>query len=443
VRDSSLRLPHGERGKVVDIKVFDRSQHPSLPTGVNQVVRISIAQTRRLTEGDKMAGRHGNKGVISKVVPVEDMPFLADGTTVDLILDPLGVPGRMNIGQILETHLGWAAERLGFQAISPAFDGAKEGEIAAELGRAWLMDRAWQEAARRAWRWLADMAYDTDLLDDDDDARMIHVSHWLADLGYDTGRLSYDRTYARRSVLEEWLREQGHEPTDCLVWEDDDRSWEDRELANEQARVICLKLWLESEGQDTSDLDLGVLSAAALRYSQQSGRPMPTTGKVILYDGQTGEPFDQPVTVGIINMVKLLHLVEDKIHARSTGPYSLVTQQPLGGKAQMGGQRFGEMEVWALEAYGAAYTLREMLTVKSDDVIGRVQAYEAIVKGEEIQDPSIPESFRVLVKELQSLGLSIQVIGDGGEIMHFGKEEQEEKVPTLGLDLRAPGFGLD
>jgi len=441
VKDSSLRLPHGERGKIVDVKVFDRAEHPSLPTGVNQVVRVSIAQTRKLAEGDKMAGRHGNKGVISKVVAVEDMPFLADGTPVELILDPLGVPGRMNIGQILETHLGWAAEQLGFQAVSPVFDGADENEIAAELARAWMIHRAWQDVGRRAWNWFREMGYDTEFLRDEQEACLLYLAHWLSDESHDRDALFRDRVYAQRAALEEWLRELGYEPRDLLVWEDDDRPRSDREMADEKARNVCLKLWLEEQGQDTSDLDLEDLSAAAVSYSKMSGVPMPTTGKVILYDGETGEPFDQPVTVGVISMVKLLHLVEDKIHARSTGPYSLVTQQPLGGKAQMGGQRFGEMEVWALEAYGAAYTLREMLTVKSDDVTGRVQAYEAIIKGEDIKEPSIPESFRVLVKELQSLGLSIQVIGDGGEVMHFGKEDQEEKVPTLGLDLRAPGFG--
>jgi len=268
------------------------------------------------------------------------------------------------------------------------------------------------------------------------------LSHWLSEGECDNERLLHDRIYARRSALEAWLRELGYEPQDLLVWEGDDRPRAGRDAADQKARDLCLKLWLEEHGQDTSGLpDSESLSAAAVSYSHKTGIPMPTTGKVILYDGETGEPFDQPVTVGVINMMKLLHLVEDKIHARSTGPYSLVTQQPLGGKAQMGGQRFGEMEVWALEAYGAAHTLQEMLTVKSDDVAGRVQTYEAIIKGEGIQEPSIPESFRVLVKELQSLGLSIQVIANNGEVLRFGKEDQEEKVPALGLDLRAPGFG--
>jgi DNA-directed RNA polymerase subunit beta len=272
VKDTSLRVPHGVRGKVIDVKVFSRANNDELPAGVSQMVRVSIAQKRKISVGDKMAGRHGNKGVISRILPVEDMPFLPDGTPVDIILNPLGVPHRMNIGQILETHLGWAAERLGYKVATPVFDGAAEETIHQELERAGL----------------------------------------------------------------------------------------------------------------------------------------PRDGKVELYDGRTGEPFDNPVTVGYIYMLKLAHLVEDKIHARSTGPYSLVTQQPLGGKAQFGGQRFGEMEVWALEAYGAAHTLQEMLTVKSDDVMGRVKTYEAIVKGENIMEVGVPESFKVLVKELQSLGLNVE-----------------------------------
>ncbi|MEA3346140.1 MAG: DNA-directed RNA polymerase subunit beta [Chloroflexota bacterium] len=441
VKNTSLLLPHGERGKVVDIKSFDRSDHPGLPTGVNQVVQVHVAQTRKLIAGDKMAGRHGNKGVVSKVVPIEDMPFLKDGTPVEMILDPLGVPGRMNIGQILEAHLGWAAEQLGFQAVSPVFDGASEDEIAAELARAWLIDQAWREVGRRAWDWLQEMEYDTESLRDDEEARLLYLAHWLEGEGYDRDRFFHDHVYARRSALEEWLQELGYEPEELLVWEGDDRPQDEREAADQRARDLCLRLWLEAQGQDTSDVDSEDLAAAAVSYSERNGEPMPTTGKVTLYDGETGESFDRPVTVGIVNMMKLHHLVEDKIHARSTGPYSLVTQQPLGGKARMGGQRFGEMEVWALEAYGAAHTLQEMLTIKSDDVTGRAQAYEAIVKGGEIREPSLPESFQVLVKELQSLGLSVQAIGDDGKVTRFGKEKQKERVPRLGLGLRAPGFG--
>ncbi len=297
VKDTSLRVPHGVHGKVIDVKTFrrdDDSDH-ELPAGVNEMVRVSIAQKRKISEGDKMAGRHGNKGVISRILPIEDMPFLPDGTSVDIILNPIGVPSRMNLGQVLETHLGWAASKLGFRVATPVFDGAREDEI------------------------------------------------------------------------KELLTEAG----------------------------------------------------------------LPEDGKVDLYDGRTGEKFDRPVTVGVIYMLKLAHLVEDKIHARSTGPYSLVTQQPLGGKAQFGGQRFGEMEVWALYAYGAAYTLQEMLTVKSDDTVGRVKTYEAIVKGDEITGAGVPESFKVLVKELRSLGLSIDVINEDEQTVEFAEDNSRDLLSNL------------
>ena len=299
VKDTSLRVPHGERGKVVEVKVFSRDGGDELPPGVNQLVRVSIAQKRKIGAGDKMAGRHGNKGVISRVLPIEDMPFLPDGTPVDIILNPLGVPHRMNIGQIMETHLGWAAEALGFKIATPVFDGASEEDI------------------------------------------------------------------------EELLRRAG----------------------------------------------------------------LPDTGKVRLFDGRTGEPFDQPITVGYTYMLKLAHLVEDKVHARSTGPYSLITQQPLGGKAQFGGQRFGEMEVWALEAYGAANILQEILTVKSDDVVGRVKTYEAIVKGENIMEPGVPESFKVLVKELQSLGINVEVLNEDEQKIQFVEDTSNDVMPELGINL--------
>jgi DNA-directed RNA polymerase subunit beta len=299
VKDTSLRVPHGERGKVVEVKVFSREQSDELPPGVNQLVRVSIAQKRKIGAGDKMAGRHGNKGVISRVLPIEDMPFLPDGTPVDIILNPLGVPHRMNIGQIMETHLGWAADALGIKIATPVFDGATEEDI------------------------------------------------------------------------EEYLRR-----------------------AN-----------------------------------------LPDTGKIQLFDGRTGEPFDHPITVGYTYMLKLAHLVEDKVHARSTGPYSLITQQPLGGKAQFGGQRFGEMEVWALEAYGAANILQEILTVKSDDVVGRVKTYEAIVKGENIMEPGVPESFKVLVKELQSLGINVEVLNEDEQKIQFVEDTSNDVMPELGINI--------
>ncbi len=545
VKDSSLRLPHGEHGRVVDVAIFDREEHRDLPAGVNQLVRVSVAQKRKLTEGDKMAGRHGNKGVISSVVPLEDMPFLKDGTPIQIILNPLGVPGRMNIGQILETHLGWAASRLGFTAVTPVFDGANEREIRAELAQAWIVDHAWQEITERTWAWLgadtvpipvkpgsagspatssagspatssagspatssvespatssagspATSSVESSnevgpplgwMYEDDNDARLMFILDWLG--GADSDRYAYDEErlvsevrrgrldYARHLVACEWLREKGYNPDKVLVSFDarpadglarpgdgpvspeKAGSGGDNLMASSGQKLngpgwdrraidAGLKLWLEHVlDEDDEAVDLTELSGADLEaYAEQvflrTGHVPPTSGKMALYDGKTGGSFDQPVTVGVIHMMKLAHLVEDKVHARSTGPYSLVTQQPLGGKAQFGGQRFGEMEVWALEAYGAAYTLQEILTVKSDDMIGRVKTYEAIVKGEPVHEAGVPASFQVLVKELQSLGLSVEAIGEGGEVYHFGKEERRERVPRLrtGLGLLDPNF---
>jgi DNA-directed RNA polymerase subunit beta len=342
VRDTSLKVPHGEGGKVIGVKTFSRDAGDDLPPGVNELVRVYVAKKRKIAEGDKLAGRHGNKGVIAKIVPEEDMPFLDDGRAVDVVLNPLGVPSRMNIGQILETHLGWAAAHGVFpegghvssrapinapdprSVATPVFDGATEGDV--------------------------------------DDA------------------------------LVEWARSTS------------------------------------SNGNVAMDID------------EKAPRGSRCSGKVTLYDGKSGQPFAQDVTVGFMYIMKLLHLVDDKIHARSTGPYSLVTQQPLGGKAQFGGQRFGEMEVWALEAYGSAYTLQEMLTIKSDDTIGRVKAYEAIVKGENIAEPSIPESFKVLLKEMQSLALDVQVLSDEGREVEVREEDDEllRAAEELGIDL-SPG----
>ena len=318
VRDTSLKVPHGEYGIVVEAKVFTRENGDELSPGVNQAVRIYIAQKRKISVGDKMAGRHGNKGVVSRVLPVEDMPFLPNGRPLDIVLNPLGVPSRMNIGQVLEIHLSLAAKALGFNIATPVFDGAKEIDI------------------------------------------------------QDTLELAND--YVN------------------FEWEDFEAKYKD--VLGEE---VMKYLW---DNRDHRALWKGV--------------PISRDGKVQLRDGRTGEPFDSPVTIGHMHYLKLHHLVDDKIHARSTGPYSLVTQQPLGGKAQFGGQRFGEMEVWALEAYGAAYTLQEILTVKSDDVVGRVKTYEAIIKGDNIPEPGIPESFKVLLKELQSLGLDVTVLDDEG-----------------------------
>jgi DNA-directed RNA polymerase subunit beta len=439
VKDSSLRLPHGEKGKVVDVKTFTREEHPDLPAGVEKMVRVSVAQKRKLTVGDKMAGRHGNKGVISRIVPVEDMPYLSDGRPVEIILNPTGVPGRMNLGQVLEIHLGWATERLGFRAITPVFDGAKESEIRAELGRAWMIDRAWKVITDRAWEWVKQFNYDPEELEDDGEVRRLYINEWIGqNENYQSDLLITDEIYARRSVLREYLLERGFDADGILLFDNTDVLPSERQQRDDAAIDASLRLWME-----WADPEFFIPEEAAgkelLQLANQvmfnTGRPVPLYGKHTLYDGRTGEPFDRPVTVGIIHMLKLAHLVEDKVHARSTGPYSLVTQQPLGGKAQFGGQRFGEMEVWALEAYGAAYTLQEMLTVKSDDVQGRVKTYEAIVKGEPIEEPGIPTSFRVLVKELQSLGLAVEAITESGEVIKFGKDEEKKNMPRMSTGL--------
>ena len=325
VRDTSLKVPHGAYGIVVDAKVFTREDGDELSPGVNESVRIYIAQKRKISVGDKMAGRHGNKGVVSRVLPVEDMPYLPNGRPLDIVLNPLGVPSRMNIGQVLEIHLSLAAKALGFNIETPVFDGAKEIDI------------------------------------------------------QDTLELANDYV---------------NMPFDAEEAEDGEENFYDK--------------YKDTLREDVMDY----LSENRAHRSLWKGVPISRDGKVQLRDGRTGEYFDGKVTIGHMHYLKLHHLVDDKIHARSTGPYSLVTQQPLGGKAQFGGQRFGEMEVWALEAYGAAYTLQEILTVKSDDVVGRVKTYEAIIKGENIPEPGVPESFKVLLKELQSLGLDVKVLDE-------------------------------
>ena len=333
VRDTSLKVPHGEEGKVIGVRVFTREDGDELPPGVNELVRVYVAQKRKITDGDKLAGRHGNKGVISKILPVEDMPFLADGTPVDIVLNPLGVPGRMNVGQVLETHLGWVA-KTGWQV---------EGD-----------DEEWKDRLRA--------------------------------IGADA---SEPNTNVATPVFDG---------------------------AHEEEITGLLGSTLPNRDGD-----------------QMIG----SSGKTLLFDGRTGEPFKDPVSVGYIYILKLLHLVDDKIHARSTGPYSMITQQPLGGKAQFGGQRFGEMEVWALEAYGAAYALQELLTIKSDDVLGRVKVYEAIVKGENVPEPGIPESFKVLIKEMQSLCLNVEVLSSDGAAIEMRDTDEDvfRAAEELGIDL--------
>jgi len=382
VKDTSLRVPHGEWGKVINVRVFSRDSGDDLPAGVNQWVQVWIAQKRRVSVGDKLAGRHGNKGVISLIAPAEDMPFLPDGTPVDIILNPIGVPSRMNLGQVLETHLGWAAEMLGLKVLTPVFDGASDVAIEDALARAWIAQRAG--------------AVDLNPSNDHPTLQLEQAEAWLESQGYNADR----------------------------VFSDDYPG---------EAREVCLRLWLEELGIASGDLDQQQLEQVVEKVKTERNLSPPIMGKVILRDGRGGVPFDQPVTVGSIYMMKLIHLVEDKVHARSTGPYSLITQQPLGGKAQFGGQRFGEMEVWALEAYGAAHNLQEILTIKSDDVTGRAKTYEAIVKNEDILQPGVPESFRVLVKELQSLGLAIEVINEEER----ATAEETKEAPKLEAELEA------
>jgi DNA-directed RNA polymerase subunit beta len=370
VKDSSLRMPSGEWGRVIKTTIFSRDNHDELPAGVNKLIQVWVAQKRKVAVGDKMSGRHGNKGVISIVLPEDDMPFLPDGTPVDIILNPLGVPSRMNIGQVMEAHLGWAAQTLGFKALNPIFDGADALTIEDALAKTWI---AWKAGAVNFSP------------EDPGNARtdLEKVGEWLACHGFDAAE----------------IMDEGHEGA---------------------ARKASLCLWLEELGlgdnhqlRALSDKDLEQLAQKV--YKERKLYP-PIFGKMELRDGRTGELFDKPVTVGNIYIMKLIHLVGDKVHARSTGPYSLITQQPLGGKAQFGGQRFGEMEVWALEGHGAAHTLQEMLTIKSDDVMGRAKAYESLVKGEDIQQLGIPESTKVLFMELRSLGFAVELLSEGENV---------------------------
>ena len=358
VRDTSLKVPHGEQGKVIDVKVFSRDESHELPPGVNQLVRVYVAQKRKISVGDKLAGRHGNKGVISKILPIEDMPFMADGTPVDIILNPLGVPSRMNVGQVLEAHLGYAA-RYGW-----SINGSTVG----------------QEPVR--------------------------------------GTEKKTRPVTPASTL-------------IATPVFDGAHWDEEEEAGKHPTIKSIFQNLQPESTDS-------------RYGD-NGRLMQDDGKMVLYNGRTGEAYDNPITVGVVYILKLAHLVDDKIHARSTGPYSMITQQPLGGKAQFGGQRFGEMEVWALEAYGAAYCLQELLTIKSDDVLGRVKVYEAIVKGENIPEPGIPESFKVLIKEMQALCLNVEVLNTSGAEIEMRELDEDifRTAEELGIDLSRPERGSD
>ncbi len=404
VRDTSLRVPHGEGGVVVDIKTFTRENKDELSPGVNKMVRVYLAQKRKVHAGDKMAGRHGNKGVISRVLPEEDMPFMPDGTPLQICLNPLGVPSRMNVGQVLEVHLGIAAQKLGIKIATPVFDGAHESEIEKlSLASKFLekIDTLLTYAVRL--RSTADIPVV--------DGALGHTAGQLLEMAaklrgaekpvYDGEKIdveAYDKKFEELNLLAYDRQEKDKEGLCKQMIELADRYFiAAAKLLGDMAPLFGLDI-LKNKKSDTAEQELSEYAESVF------------TGKTILYDGRTGEPFDNPVTVGCMYMIKLIHMVDDKIHARSTGPYSLVTQQPLGGKAQFGGQRFGEMEVWALEAYGAAHTLQEILTIKSDDVVGRVKAYEAIVKGENVPEPGIPESFKVLLEELRSLALDVKIL---------------------------------
>ena len=384
VKDTSLRVPHGESGKVINVRIFSRDDGDELPVRVNKWVQVWVAQKRKISVGDKLAGRHGNKGVISIVAPVEDMPYLPDGTPVDIVLNPIGVPSRMNLGQILETHLGWVGQMLGFKAVTPVFDGALDTDIEDGMARLWMAQQA------------GAVVFDSD-------------NH--------SSQFDLAKTKA-------WIKSKGFDAEKAFA--DEHRG---------EARFIGLKAWLETQGVASHKLGIKEVEKQVRQLTEERNLPSPIGGKTQLRDGRTGELFDQPITVGNIYMLKLIHLVEDKVHARATGPYSLISQQPLGGKAQFGGQRFGEMEVWSLEAYGAAHNLQEMLTTKSDDVTGRSKTYEAIVKGDDIMPPGVPESFKVLVKELQSLGLSVEVLNEEEKAVSADKVreagESERELPTL------------
>jgi len=341
---------------------------------------------------------------------------------------------------VLETHLGWAAESLGFRAITPVFDGATEEEIEAELARAWMINEAWRVTGDKAWEWLESVkAYSAEDLKDDEEARLIYLANVLANTGIDVQELMGNRLLARRQAMNMWLKAEGYDPALITAFPEDNIPVSERSAQDERAVRACLDLWANSLGKELDlNQSLEELRKAAQQIMLETGNPVPTIGKQILRDGKTGDRYDQPVTVGYMTFMKLHHLVEDKVHARATGPYSLVTQQPLGGKAQFGGQRFGEMEVWALEAYGAAYTLQEMLTVKSDDVVGREATYQAIVTNKPIEAPGTPAAFKVLVKELQSLGLAVESIMEDGEIISYGKESdrRDNRMPTGLLDSR-------
>ncbi len=461
VRDTSLRVPHGESGKVVDVKVFTRENGDELQPGVNKLVRVYIAQKRKIHEGDKMAGRHGNKGVVSRVMRKEDMPFLPDGTPVQIVLNPLGVPSRMNIGQVLETHLGYAVQGLGMKI------------KATDLNIKSVLDRAQTDAAywdgikgiKKLYAQIedikAEIAEDVTVAHLEADEKISQLTEQILDLvkAEAEKQLKAQGGHKRYEELKAIEKEHDAKAIELFDVEDQEAPEMDPVLVDELAAIsdtvsilekidsarekrVEIRKALEDIGYDYEQFGMPKPDVAGIHiatpvfdgahesdvFETLAIADKSDDGKTILYDGRTGEPMDNRITVGYVYMLKLHHLVDDKIHARSTGPYSLVTQQPLGGKAQFGGQRFGEMEVWALEAYGAAYTLQELLTVKSDDVVGRVKAYEKIVKGENIPEPGVPESFKVLLKELQSIGLDVKILNENQEEVAIKELDDEDEA---------------
>ena len=475
VRDTSLRVPHGESGKVVDVKVFTRENGDELQPGVNKLVRVYIAQKRKIHEGDKMAGRHGNKGVVSRVMRKEDMPFLPDGTPVQIVLNPLGVPSRMNIGQVLETHLGWAVQGLGMKIKATDLHIQNVLKEARTDASYWEQIDAIRDLYAQIEALEAKVAEDVTVNHFEENEQIIALKtkilkHVEAAAQKKLDAMGGEARFQELKAIEAKYNalhveffdseEEAPEMDPALVEELEAISKVKNTLNNihsaEEKRVEIRKE-LESLGYDFDKYGMPKPDVAGIHIATPvfdgahekdvfetlaiAGRP--DDGKTVLYDGRTGEPMDNRVTVGYVYMLKLHHLVDDKIHARSTGPYSLVTQQPLGGKAQFGGQRFGEMEVWALEAYGAAYTLQELLTVKSDDVVGRVKAYEKIVKGENIPEPGVPESFKVLLKELQSIGLDVKILNEDQEEVVMKELEDEDEVVETGIEEVMEGSAVE
>ena len=475
VRDTSLRVPHGESGKVVDVKVFTRENGDELQPGVNKLVRVYIAQKRKIHEGDKMAGRHGNKGVVSRVMRKEDMPFLPDGTPVQIVLNPLGVPSRMNIGQVLETHLGWAVQGLGMKIKATDLHIKNVLKEARTDASYWEQIDAIRDLYAQIEALEAKIAEDVTVSHFKENEQIItlktkilkHVEKAaqkkLDAMGGEARYQELKAIEAKYNALhvEFFDSEEDAPEMDPVLVEELEAINKVKNTLNNihsaEEKRIEIRKELEGLGYDFKKYGMPTPDVAGIHIAtpvfdgahekdvfetlEIAGRP--ENGKTVLYDGRTGEPMDNHVTVGYVYMLKLHHLVDDKIHARSTGPYSLVTQQPLGGKAQFGGQRFGEMEVWALEAYGAAYTLQELLTVKSDDVVGRVKAYEKIVKGENIPEPGVPESFKVLLKELQSIGLDVKILNEDQEEVVMKELDDEDEVVETGIEEVMEGSAVE